>query len=122
MKTTERPMVHEETDFRMGKAGRRAKGLGSITGQPDSARLSPLPLEWMDPNCWRLPSGKALAEFALEAGFLAPLMLGWPKVKRPVRHPVGSAQAEPAAAEPAPQQSVAAEEESVGKESSVRQR
>lgn len=105
----------------MGKAGRRAKGLGSITGQPDSARLSPLPLEWMDPNCWRLPSGKALAEFALEAGFLAPLMLGWPKVKRQVRQPA-TPHAEPAAAEKAPQQSVAADEKSVGKESSVRQR
>ena len=31
----------------------------------------------------RLPSGKALAEFALQAGFLAPLMLSGPQVKRP---------------------------------------
>jgi hypothetical protein len=38
-------------------------------------RMSPLPMEWMDPMSWRLPSGKALAEFALQAGFLAPLML-----------------------------------------------
>jgi hypothetical protein len=36
----------------------------------------------MDPLSWRLPSGKALAEFALQTGFLAPLMLGTPKVKR----------------------------------------
>ena len=42
----------------------------------------PLPMEWMDPMSWRLPSGKALAEFALQAGFLAPLMLGTPKFKR----------------------------------------
>lgn len=41
-------------------------------------RLSPLPMEWMDPMSWRLPSGKALAEFALQAGFLAPLMLSGP--------------------------------------------
>lgn len=31
---------------------------------------------------WRLPSGKALAEFALQAGFLAPLMLGDPRLKK----------------------------------------
>lgn len=37
--------------------------------------LSPLPAEWMDPMSWRLPSGKALAEFALQAGFLAPLWM-----------------------------------------------
>ena len=41
--------------------------------------ISQLPMEWMDPMSWRLPSGKALAEFALQAGFLAPLMLGTPK-------------------------------------------
>jgi len=35
-----------------------------------------LPLAWMDPMSWRLPSGQALAEFALQSGFLAPLMLG----------------------------------------------
>jgi hypothetical protein len=35
-------------------------------------------MEWMDPMSWRLPSGKALAEFALQAGFLAPLMLSSP--------------------------------------------
>jgi len=32
-------------------------------------------MEWMDAGSWRLPSGKALAEFALQAGFLAPLLL-----------------------------------------------
>src|SRR6059058_6203573 len=41
-----------------------------------------IPLEWMDPMSWRLPSGKALAEFALQAGFLAPLMLERPNLKR----------------------------------------
>lgn len=48
---------------------------------------SPLPMEWMDPMSWRLPSGKALAEFALQAGFLAPLMLGVPakRYKAPSR-------------------------------------
>ena len=35
-----------------------------------------IPMEWMGPATWQLPSGKALAEFALQAGFLAPLLLG----------------------------------------------
>jgi hypothetical protein len=39
-------------------------------------------MEWMDPMSWRLPSGKALAEFALQAGFLAPLMMGGPRLKK----------------------------------------
>lgn len=42
-------------------------------------RMPPLPIEWMDPMSWRLPSGKALAEFALQAGFLAPLLLNGPR-------------------------------------------
>jgi len=45
-------------------------------------RIPQIPMEWMDPMSWRLPSGKALAEFALQAGFLAPLMLGAPAPKR----------------------------------------
>jgi hypothetical protein len=35
-----------------------------------------IPMEWLDTGNWRLPSGKALAEFALQAGFLAPLLFG----------------------------------------------
>jgi hypothetical protein len=35
-----------------------------------------MPVEWLDSGSWRLPSGKALAEFALQAGFLAPLLFG----------------------------------------------
>ena len=49
-------------------------------------------MEWMDPMSWRLPSGKDLAEFALQAGFLAPLMLERPNLKRmkaPVKAPIG---------------------------------
>src|SRR5450432_2858393 len=43
-----------------------------------------LPMEWMDPMSWRLPSGKALAEFALQTGFLAPLIMRAPKgMKKP---------------------------------------
>lgn len=44
--------------------------------------MAPLPVEWMDPMSWRLPSGKALAEFALQSGFLWPLMLSGPNVKK----------------------------------------
>jgi hypothetical protein len=47
-----------------------------------STRIPQIPLEWMDPMSWRLPSGKDLAEFALQAGFLAPLMLERPNLKR----------------------------------------
>jgi hypothetical protein len=36
--------------------------------------MSQMPVEWLDSGSWRLPSGKALAEFALQAGFLAPLL------------------------------------------------
>jgi len=36
--------------------------------------VSGMPLDWVDAGSWRLPSGKALAEFALQAGFLAPLL------------------------------------------------
>ena len=47
-----------------------------------SVRIPRMPMEWMDPMGWRLPSGKALAEFAFQAGFLAPLMLGTTRLKR----------------------------------------
>jgi hypothetical protein len=50
-----------------------------------SGRMSSLPMEWMDPMSWRLPSGKALAEFALQSGFLAPLILNGPKVNKKVK-------------------------------------
>lgn len=42
----------------------------------ESMKSRNIPMEWMGPASWRLPSGKALAEFALQAGFLAPLLLG----------------------------------------------
>ena len=58
---------------------------------------SPLPLQWMDPMSWRLPSGKALAEFALQSGFLAPLWMSGPmgdgrvkRKKKAVEVPVSS--------------------------------
>ena len=45
-------------------------------------RIPQIPMEWMDPLSWRLPSGKALSEFALQAGFLAPLMLSSTGIKK----------------------------------------
>ena len=41
---------------------------------PQVPVMSQMPVEWLDSGSWRLPSGKALAEFALQAGFLAPLL------------------------------------------------
>ena len=68
----------------------------SVSGQSGSPLWnSRLPMEWMDPMSWRLPSGKALAEFALQAGFLAPLIMGGPAIRKkkpgskPVAPPVG---------------------------------
>jgi len=63
-----------------GKTGSGSKGLGGRGRVP--VRIPQIPMEWMDPMSWRLPSGKALAEFALQAGFLAPLMIGTPRLKK----------------------------------------
>lgn len=65
-----------------GNAG-SGKG-GSKSGSRGRApvRIPQIPMEWMDPMSWRLPSGKALAEFALQAGFLAPLLMGGPRLKK----------------------------------------
>jgi hypothetical protein len=60
--------------------GSRGTGVGR---RNVDVRIPRIPIEWMDPMSWRLPSGKDLAEFALQAGFLAPLMLGTPRLKRP---------------------------------------
>ena len=59
----------------------RSVGTASV-GQASAERASmvaklsmpQMPVEWLDSGSWRLPSGKALAEFALQAGFLAPLL------------------------------------------------
>jgi hypothetical protein len=58
------------------------RNIGAGRGGRAPVRIPNIPMEWMDPMSWRLPSGKALAEFALQTGFLAPLMLGTPKFKR----------------------------------------
>ena len=61
-----------KSDPRSTRQPSTQRGLGSV-------QFSRIPLEWMAQGVWRLPSGKALAEFALQAGFLAPLLLGSPK-------------------------------------------
>jgi len=43
-------------------------------GAPKHVRIPQVPIEWHDGASWRLPSGMALAEFALQAGFLAPVL------------------------------------------------
>lgn len=65
-------MKPDSSSPRKPAAGRRSSGRG----------LTPLPMAWMDPMSWRLPSGMALAEFALQTGFLAPLMMRAPKLKK----------------------------------------
>ena len=58
----------------------RSAGAGRRSRLPQ--RIPNIPMEWMDPMSWRLPSGKALAEFALQAGFLAPLIMRTPRVRK----------------------------------------
>ncbi len=72
----------------INKNGNRKKNAGLVGGSVPVGRLpmsslpmATLPMEWMDPMSWRLPSGKALAEFALQAGFLAPLILSGPRAQ-----------------------------------------
>jgi hypothetical protein len=57
----------------MSKLG--ISGLSRIPRMPLARIPNKMPMEWLDAGSWRLPSGKALAEFALQAGFLAPLLL-----------------------------------------------
>jgi hypothetical protein len=65
-------MKSETPQPRKSGVSRRHRGTG----------LTQLPMEWMDPLSWRLPSGQALAEFALQTGFLAPLLMKAPQGKR----------------------------------------
>jgi hypothetical protein len=81
-------MKPEHSCPRKPGAGRRKRG---STGIPH------LPMEWMDPMSWRLPSGKALAEFALQAGFLVPRIMSTPKLQKgaePMDPPMAKKRAE----------------------------
>ncbi len=85
----------------MAEKGAGERGTG-IDRRLRSTRISRIPMEWMDPMSWRLPSGKDLAEFALQSGFLAPMMLERPKLKRrkaPAAAPVSPAVVERQAGE-----------------------
>jgi hypothetical protein len=57
---------------------RQKAGLHSSAFLRDGSdvRIPAVPIEWLGGGPWRLPSGKALAEFALQSGFLAPLIFG----------------------------------------------
>lgn len=66
----------------MKPPNRSPRSASMARGGRTPLRIGEIPMEWMDPMSWRLPSGKALAEFALQAGFLAPLMLGTPGPRR----------------------------------------
>ncbi len=58
------------------KVGKKSMDSGSFAGLGSSRfRIPSLPIEWLDGQSWRLPSGKALAEFALQTGFLAPMLM-----------------------------------------------
>ena len=59
---------------RTGSKGglRKAKARGKA--DPQYMRIPQVPIEWYGSTNWRLPSGKAPAEFALQARFLAPLV------------------------------------------------
>ena len=46
----------------------------SASDEPSAVREPGMPWEMLNGEDWRLPSGKALAEFALQSGFLAPFL------------------------------------------------
>ncbi|MGA3025312.1 MAG: hypothetical protein ABSF98_11105 [Bryobacteraceae bacterium] len=54
-------------------------GCSAFLNRSSDLRIPTVPVEWLGGGPWRLPSGKALAEFALQSGFLAPLAFrsGW---------------------------------------------
>lgn len=69
------PVQHGAPVPEPGQSKRRPGSFGFNSRPFGPARFG-MPMEWVGGSTWRLPSGKALAEFALQAGFLAPLMLG----------------------------------------------
>lgn len=58
----------------VGQPSVERRSMVAKLGMPQLPGMSQMPVEWLDSGSWRLPSGKALAEFALQAGFLAPLL------------------------------------------------
>jgi len=69
---------------------RRVSVSGSRLALPERlSPVKPIPAGSFDGAAFRLPSGKPLAQFALEAGFLAPLLFA-PSTRRP-EHPAKKA-------------------------------
>lgn len=60
------------------RSHQNAPGLPNRSAAPRSVvadlAINSMPVEWLDGESWRLPSGKLLAEFALQSGFLAPVV------------------------------------------------
>ncbi len=106
MKNSELAELVVGADMKPLKSGRRGH---------TPVRIPRIPMEWMDPMSWRLPSGKALAEFWLQSGFLAPLMVGSsfgpvikarkPKPPAPVPPMVAQGMVAPKKVEDTPEQS-----------------
>lgn len=65
------PIEQESNGHMRSKLNLRGSANGRVAGKLSMSRM---PLEWLDAGSWRLPSGQALAEFALQAGFVAPLL------------------------------------------------
>src|SRR5581483_5812481 len=59
---------------RPGEVVRPGEAMHGARNAGERVSRAHVPLEWLDAGSWRLPSGKALAEFAMQAGFLAPLL------------------------------------------------
>jgi hypothetical protein len=53
-------------------SGPRKPGVATVHSVTNHSAAGPHVAAWIDSGAWRLPSGKALSEFALQAGFLAP--------------------------------------------------
>jgi hypothetical protein len=59
------------------KRSRRGSNRRSFVAKASShGKFEQIPLEWLDARAWQLPSGKALVDFALHAGAMAPFLLG----------------------------------------------
>jgi hypothetical protein len=63
---------------------------GRLSAGSKQFRIPQVPIEWLDASSWRLPSGKALAEFALQAGFLTPLLFKTENFVPGARHGVAA--------------------------------
>lgn len=91
--------MKDNRNFPAGKEPLRKSPLGKRATH--DLRIPQIPLEWLDSGAWRLPSGQALAEFALQAGFLTPLLFHAEKGGKRVRTQSSKNGTAPAPATPA---------------------